>query len=369
MHKLSYVKQWVIGHKVNRSVWCPSAVLVLCVLTLVLTACGTSTISSTDNNTAAEAAVATATTVQQFSAATSSPSSNNPTTSTRPDSTTTQKIGTITSYSTPTPHTVTSIDWVHFVKLGGITYITSINDQDLKVEIGPEFAQVKFQLNGNVNDPQYQIKDGDAAFLDVGTPIYTVKEYKPEFRLAVRESDNKWHLYEADTNPNAKVGADLLDIGGKVQYIGINSATDGTTELAAIKDTKQIASLVDTILRSPVDQNLMPASNISYFIAFHLQDGTVVNRAYWPDTDELARGIILPKAFDTVIEQAIKAGSSATVAAPIFTYLQSGLVTQTAPNVSTKPIAKNSPSPTLPPISTLTTTFKGDNFITITDSK
>ena len=308
MDKLSYVEHWVSGHKLDRSVWCPGAVLPLCVLTLVLTACGTSTISSSDNNTAAQAAAITA---PQSSAVASPTSSNHSTTST----TTTAKVDTTTANHTPPPDTTIIIDWVQFIKFGGVTYITSTNPQDLKVEIGPEFAQVKFQLNGNVSHPQYQSKDGDAAYLAVGTPIYRVKGYKPEFRLAARESDNTWQLYEADTNTKAKVGADLLDIGEKVQYIGINSPIDGTTEIAAIKDTKQIASLVDSVLKAPVDQNLMPASNIRYFIAFHLQDGSVVNRTYWPETGVLYKGIILPKAFNIVIDQVVKAVPASTFAA------------------------------------------------------
>ena len=55
-------------------------------------------------------------------------------------------------------------------------------------------------------------------------------------------------LYEADTNPYAKKGADLLDISGKVEYIGVNSAIDGTTELASIRDEGQVSQLVDMIL-------------------------------------------------------------------------------------------------------------------------
>ena len=55
-------------------------------------------------------------------------------------------------------------------------------------------------------------------------------------------------IYEADTNPHAKKGADLLDIGGKVEYIGINSPLDGKTELASIKEESLVSSLVEMVL-------------------------------------------------------------------------------------------------------------------------
>jgi hypothetical protein len=37
-----------------------------------------------------------------------------------------------------------------------------------------------------VCDPAYRPKDGDAAFLDKGTPIYQVKGYPPSEKLAAR---------------------------------------------------------------------------------------------------------------------------------------------------------------------------------------
>src|SRR5579872_4495796 len=202
------------------------------------------------------------------------------------------------------PATNAVIDWVNFVRFGGITYVavdTRPGRPLAKSDLGPVFATVKFKLDGNVHDPGYQTKDGDAAFLDAGSKVYTVKGYSPTFRLAAQQ-DNGLTLYEADTNPQARKGGDLLDIEGKVRYIGIVSEQDGITELGAIKDRGQVARLVDEILQAPVDQKRQGGDR-RYFLAFHLLDGTVVERAYWPDTGILARGILLPAAF----EQAIKA--------------------------------------------------------------
>lgn len=202
------------------------------------------------------------------------------------------------------PGTNTVIDWVNFVRFGGITYVAvairpgrALAQSDL----GPVFAIVKFKLDGNVHDPGYQTKDGDAAFLDAGSKVYTVKGYSPTFRLAAQQN-NGLTLYEADTNPQARKGGNLLDIDGKVRYIGIVSEQDGITELGAIKDRGQVARLVGEILQAPVDQHRQ-GGDLRYLLVFHLLDGTVVERTYWPDTGILARGILLPAAF----EQAIKA--------------------------------------------------------------
>ena len=200
-----------------------------------------------------------------------------------------------------------SIDWVNFIRFHGITYLaTSMRPQDglSANQLGPVFDTVKFKLDGNVHDPNYQMKDGDSAFLAAGTQVYTVKGYKPAFRLAAHFAGHI-QLYEVDTNPQAHTGADLLDIGSKVLFIGIMSSQDGATQLGAIKDFNEITSLVNMILASPVDANSMGQGSMTYFIAFHLQDGTSVIRAYWQDARIMQRGIVLPKAFANAVQQAV----------------------------------------------------------------
>jgi hypothetical protein len=89
--------------------------------------------------------------------------------------------------SQPSCSTV-AIDWVNFVQVGPVQYVagpaspTAIAESDL----GPEFAKVKFKVDGNICDPSYRIKDGDAAFLEAGTPIYQVKGHLPAEQLAAR---------------------------------------------------------------------------------------------------------------------------------------------------------------------------------------
>jgi hypothetical protein len=112
-------------------------------------------------------------------------------------------------------------------------------------------------------------------------------------------------LYEADTNPLAHKGVDLLDIGGRVIYIGINSPQDGVTQLGAIKDPHEVTALVNMVLQAQVNQRYVSQGSVQYFISFYLVDGTSVTRAYWLNSGELARGILLPKAFGAVVAQAV----------------------------------------------------------------
>jgi len=202
------------------------------------------------------------------------------------------------------------VDWVNFINFKGITYVGDPLNQGRALQesdLGPQFAKVTFKVSGNITTIGYQARDGDAAFLNAGTQVYTVKGYQPTFRLAAHGTNdhNRLVLFEADTNPSAKKGSDLLDIAGKVLSISVNSEQDGKTEIAAILDPKQVAALVALVLTAPVDQNRSPQDEPQYFIAFHLSDGTTVTRQYGLHTRELSRGILVPKAFGDAIEQAL----------------------------------------------------------------
>jgi hypothetical protein len=89
-----------------------------------------------------------------------------------------------------TPACNTSIDWVNFIQVGSTQYVAGPQTPAVPQEsdLGPVYAHVKFKVNGKVCDPAYRIKDGDAAFLDPGTPIYQVNGSPPSQELAARFS-------------------------------------------------------------------------------------------------------------------------------------------------------------------------------------
>jgi hypothetical protein len=106
----------------------------------------------------------------------------------------------------------------------------------------------------------------------------------------------------------------LLDISGEVEYIGVNSAIDGTTELASIKEEGLILELVDMILEAPVDQTFRSRKGRQYVIAFYLNDGTVVKRGYSIGSGNLSRGIMLPEEFGRIIDSIITVAMEAAAA-------------------------------------------------------
>lgn len=79
------------------------------------------------------------------------------------------------------------IDWVNFIEVGATQYVAAPGASPDVVQgsdLGPVYAHVKFKVSGNVCDPNYRVKDGDAAFLDPGTPIYQISGHAPREELA-----------------------------------------------------------------------------------------------------------------------------------------------------------------------------------------
>ena len=117
------------------------------------------------------------------------------------------------------------IEWIPSVRFGGISNTArwrvvgpntiSIEGELTKEHLGPELYRIAFRGDGYVGI-NYRYQDGDSTYLNPGTLIYAVKGYSPEFRLATLQ-DGETTLFEADTNPAAKIGEDLLDIRGRLR--------------------------------------------------------------------------------------------------------------------------------------------------------
>jgi len=227
-----------------------------------------------------------------------------------------------------------SVDYIDFVKANGITYVGGYTTDDrlgralTDADLGTEQFRVKQSLANAGKGPGYQVSDGDAAFVDVGEPVYAVRGYAPTFRLAARR-DGRIVLYEADTNPAARTGRDLLDIEGKVVGIALVSGKDGATILGRIGDRSRIDDLVRLVLGAPVDQSPprgaasprtplptpttpIQIRNYGVFVAFELADGSATRRSYDIANGVLHRGILVAGPFRSAVEELVAAAPTPT---------------------------------------------------------
>ena len=199
-----------------------------------------------------------------------------------------------------------STDYRDFLRFGGVTYYVADHGVGRPLErgdLGPRFAVVR--ANAPESDPAhtYRMRDGDAAFVPAGSPVFTVKGYRPSFRLAASHR-GRLRLYEADAADGARTGADLLDLAGRVRYLSVNS---GRSELARIKDRPRVAELVGQVLAAPVRPAGGRAEQRYCFVVFNLADGTAVRRSFFPATGELGPGVFVPPAFTGAVEAALEA--------------------------------------------------------------
>lgn len=85
------------------------------------------------------------------------------------------------------------IDWWDSVKINNTMYYGGLNmptvDSSL---IGKKIGKVKFTASGNVGNGHYTFRNGDAAYLSVGTEIYCIPSNTNAIAVKV---DGKYILY------------------------------------------------------------------------------------------------------------------------------------------------------------------------------
>lgn len=207
------------------------------------------------------------------------------------------------------PDTDIPIDWVDFVKIDGIQYLRT--DYYIEADdLGSQISEVKFKLSDNISDSDYIIKDGDAAYLEKGTPIYNIKGYQSSFLIAV-QSTNERIVYQVFDNPSANIGSDIVDIFDKVDYIEITSDSDDVV-LAEITDFNKIKEMVEMVLNAPVNLSVDEEAGIQYFITFYLKEGFEFKGAYCPESGQFSNvytRFVLPVEFKTVLDEALKSNN------------------------------------------------------------
>jgi hypothetical protein len=210
------------------------------------------------------------------------------------------------------PNCMAAIDWGDFVRHGGIHYSASYALLGRPItggDLGAERFRVMNTVSTTTCDPHYQAIDGDAAYVETGEPVFAVKGYAPSFRLAAR-SHGRLVLYEADSNPTARRGADLMDIVGKVKSIALLDQKSGRTPVSRITDRSRVDGLVRIIAGANVDPSYpspQATGPVDYVqLAFELDDGTVTVRAYERNSRILWRGIQVGTAFKDAVDELVR---------------------------------------------------------------
>ena len=198
----------------------------------------------------------------------------------------------------------TLLDYITF---DGIDYIRFADEPGRALargDLGAEFAVIECSFGEDMRACSYGV-DAAAAFLPSRTPVFAVRGYPTNFRLAAVWKDRIF-LYQAWRNPRAKVGADLYDIVGKVRAIEVQRGGLPllTAKPAPVTSAADVSSLVEMIATSAVRAPKAHAlAEPRYWLTLWLTDGTTLGRIFFPETSELMGGVSVPPEFARILER------------------------------------------------------------------
>lgn len=179
-----------------------------------------------------------------------------------------------------------SISWVDILMVNDVKYTGYVDmDEVDDIEKGEVIGEVTFTLSDHACS-DHRLRNGDAAYLPVGTEIYEYVGFDPSFRVIANGQ-----IYQVDKNPSAQTIADLYDIEGKVEKISLVSAHDNS-HIAdfSTADTEAFIEeylTLDYVQRSNGNGGL---TGERAFIRFHLTDGSSFIVSYWIETNVVNPG-------------------------------------------------------------------------------
>lgn len=184
-------------------------------------------------------------------------------------------------------------DWVPFVQHAGVYYqhgtpSTTVPEDQLGAVVGT----VTCQRSTSTRDADEPARDGDAAYLPVGTPLRALTGVDPTLRLAVRSEDGGWQVYDADDVPDATRGEQLLDLR-EVVRVSLVESWEGEDVVRSVTDPDDVARLVAAVRSAPLvsrDETHRAVRGSLWFVRFELAHGPLVQKGWYPEG-----GVLFPR--------------------------------------------------------------------------
>ena len=196
------------------------------------------------------------------------------------------------------------IEWVDMVMLNDIKYQHHFSEpadenNPLSIEKGRELGKVTFKMADRACS-NHEMKNGDAAYLEEGTPIYEVKGYPSSLIVVANDK-----AFLVDTNKKAKTADNLYPLIGLVKNIYIESTEDGSRikPFTQASTTKFLDAWSQLKLENPellYNKGEMEGDRI--FIEIELNNGVSFRLVYWVDSDIFSNGAIGNKEIKKIIE-------------------------------------------------------------------
>ncbi|MBW5447652.1 hypothetical protein GE107_16465 [Cohnella sp. CFH 77786] len=200
------------------------------------------------------------------------------------------------------------IDYIDAFMWNDINYVhvgetASIPSPDAsKVAKGKEVGEIGYTLTGHAC-MGYQMQNGDATFLPIGTKVYEAAGYKGSFRLLAGDK-----LYQANGNPKAKTVSDVYDMKGRVSRVSFESTNDG--HLISYFSEEASKEFIDEYLALEYigfDEIYKMGNGLGdegkEFLRIHLNDGTSFRISYWTKENLISPGAAGTERLKTITLQ------------------------------------------------------------------
>lgn len=213
-------------------------------------------------------------------------------------------------------------DAVDFIRFDGATYLASsyLAQDDLdwsahqpdETALGPVIGAVSpRQINpadafAFPNEPcHWTVPDAVAPSLDPGDSIHAVPGFMTDFRLAAHHNDGV-RTYQVWCREDARVGADLFDIYGRVVRISVTGDLSENSGFAVIDDPALLATLTDMLLAGKVvPEEDASGAPVNYQLIVQLNDASTFRVSTAPGEILWGLSVIeVPPEFDAILAAA-----------------------------------------------------------------
>jgi hypothetical protein len=182
------------------------------------------------------------------------------------------------------------IEWIDVLMVNGVKY--EGGDEGLSEGEAPKKGKKIGEVAYTLADQAclgHKMKNGDAAFLPVGTEIYEIAGYRSNFRVLAGNQ-----VYQVSENNEARTISDLMDIKGKVTKMSLESDYDGShisdfTEQETADFIEDFLSL-EYVGSDNVYKKIKGDRKV--FLRIHLKDGSFFRIVYWLDENVLNVGAV-----------------------------------------------------------------------------
>ena len=199
------------------------------------------------------------------------------------------------------------IDWVDVVMIDDIQYQHQFPDSadesvPISIEKGRKLGEVVYKMADSACS-NHQMENGDATFLEEGTPIYEFKGYPSDLMVIAKDK-----VYVVDMNIKAKTAAELVPMRNLIKNIHIESTEDGERIHTFSQPSKtKFLDAWDELkledIESLYKDGKMDGKRL--FLEIELKNGVAIRLIYAIDSNRFNNGAIGNEKIKDVIESEI----------------------------------------------------------------